>query len=157
MLCRHCLRANVNRPRGLCWCCYYAPGVRALYPSTSRYARGVIDTYAPAPLDAAPTTAYPGSAAKLAVLERRAALGLALFHPQDEALDLHCLDSVVVPLIQPEQTGRHVRRVKKSDLQRRTSCSAESRSRGSRDTGEHERGTSAPPAGSGLDAGGRVR
>lgn len=38
MLCRHCQVKNANRPLGLCWTCYYKPGVRALYPSTSKYA-----------------------------------------------------------------------------------------------------------------------
>jgi hypothetical protein len=37
-LCRHCHKHAVNRPRGLCWPCWYIPGVRALYPSTSKYA-----------------------------------------------------------------------------------------------------------------------
>lgn len=37
-LCRHCNCRKVNRPRGLCWHCYYTPGVRALYPSTNKYA-----------------------------------------------------------------------------------------------------------------------
>ncbi len=36
-LCRHCQKSHVNRPLGLCWHCYYCPGVRALYPSTSKY------------------------------------------------------------------------------------------------------------------------
>jgi hypothetical protein len=35
--CRHCGRARVNRPRGLCWTCYHLPGVRDLYPSTSKF------------------------------------------------------------------------------------------------------------------------
>ena len=37
--CRHCSKSKVNRPRGLCWSCYYTPGVKELYPSTSKYAR----------------------------------------------------------------------------------------------------------------------
>ncbi len=36
--CRHCGKRRVNRPRGLCWQCYYAPGVKDLYPSTSKFA-----------------------------------------------------------------------------------------------------------------------
>lgn len=40
MLCRHCVKNRVLRPRGLCWRCYYRPGVRDLYPSTSKYAPG---------------------------------------------------------------------------------------------------------------------
>ena len=44
MLCRHCKRVQSNRPRGLCWSCYYTPGVREKYPSTSKFARrGVCD------------------------------------------------------------------------------------------------------------------
>ena len=39
MICRHCQKSKVNRPRGLCWSCYYTPGVKEQYPSTSKYAR----------------------------------------------------------------------------------------------------------------------
>ncbi len=31
LLCRHCCKKPVNRPRGLCWLCYLSPGVRDLY------------------------------------------------------------------------------------------------------------------------------
>jgi len=38
MLCRHCQKANSKpSPAGLCWSCYYAPGVRDQYPSTSKF------------------------------------------------------------------------------------------------------------------------
>lgn len=30
-VCRHCKRAPINRPGGLCWGCFYTPGVRGLY------------------------------------------------------------------------------------------------------------------------------
>jgi hypothetical protein len=36
-ICRHCRKRPVNRPCGLCWGCYYAPGVKELYPSTSKF------------------------------------------------------------------------------------------------------------------------
>lgn len=36
-LCRHCNAKCASRPLGLCYACYYAPGVRELYPSTSKY------------------------------------------------------------------------------------------------------------------------
>lgn len=39
-LCRHCQKVKPNRPRGLCWTCYYTPGVLERYPSTSKYACG---------------------------------------------------------------------------------------------------------------------
>jgi hypothetical protein len=83
-ICRHCDQSKVNRPRGLCWSCYYTPGVKDLYPSTSKYARRGVGNFAGrAPLPAAPTTAAPGSPEKLAVLEQRAKLKQSLFHPCD--------------------------------------------------------------------------
>ena len=30
MICRHCQKVRSNRPRGLCWSCYYSPGVREI-------------------------------------------------------------------------------------------------------------------------------
>jgi hypothetical protein len=84
MLCRHCQRVRSNRPRGLCWSCYYTPGVRELYPSTSKFARrGVDDFNGQPPLPAQPTDALPGSPEKVAVLEERARLGVSLWHPLD--------------------------------------------------------------------------
>lgn len=35
MICRHCHQRDVNCPRGLCWTCYYTPGVREQYPPGS--------------------------------------------------------------------------------------------------------------------------
>lgn len=83
-ICRHCTKSKVNRPRGLCWSCYYTPGVKEQYPSTSKYARrGVGNFSGNAPLPPTPTTAVPGTAEKLAVLEQRAKLKQAIFHPAD--------------------------------------------------------------------------
>jgi hypothetical protein len=36
MLCRHCQVKPARRARGLCWGCYYAPGVRERYPASAR-------------------------------------------------------------------------------------------------------------------------
>ncbi|MFO0881672.1 MAG: hypothetical protein U0840_30610 [Gemmataceae bacterium] len=84
MLCRHCQKVRSNRPRGLCWSCYYSPGVRDQYPSTSKYARrGVSDFNGRATVAARPTRALPGSEEKVRVLEERARKGLALWHPED--------------------------------------------------------------------------
>jgi hypothetical protein len=89
MLCRHCQRVPSNRPRGLCWSCYYTPGVRELYPSTSKFARrGVDDFNGEARLAAQPTTARPGTPEKVAVLEERARLGVSLWHPLDAPMDV---------------------------------------------------------------------
>jgi hypothetical protein len=88
MMCRHCKRVRSNRPRGLCWSCYYTPGVREMYPSTSKFARrGVTDFNGQTALAAQPTDALPGTAEKVAILEERARLGLSLWHPQDAPLD----------------------------------------------------------------------
>lgn len=84
VLCRHCNTSVVNRPRGLCWTCYYKPGVRDLYPSTSKYAkRGVGNFTGEAPLAPVPTTAVPGTEEKLVVFEERAKMKQSLFHPAD--------------------------------------------------------------------------
>jgi hypothetical protein len=88
MLCRHCKRVNSNRPRGLCWSCYYTPGVRDLYPSTSKFARRGISDFNGRAAMPEPTAAPPGTAAKVAVLEQRARLGQALWHPQDAPMDI---------------------------------------------------------------------
>ena len=87
MKCRHCQRVESNRPRGLCWSCYYKPGVRELYPSTSKFARrGVGNFCGPAqPCD--PTAALPGSAEKVAILEERAKQRQELWHPLDATLE----------------------------------------------------------------------
>lgn len=88
MLCRHCQKVNSNRPRGLCWSCYYSPGVREQYPSTSKFARrGVGNFNGRSTLPPIPTDALPGSAEKLAILEERARLGVSLWHPADARLE----------------------------------------------------------------------
>ena len=88
MLCRHCQRVKSNRPRGLCWSCYYTPGVREMYPSTSKFARrGVGDFNGQSHLPLRPTDALPGSPEKVAVLEQRARLGVSLWHPDDAPMD----------------------------------------------------------------------
>jgi hypothetical protein len=84
MLCRHCQHAVISRPRQLCWSCYYAPGVRDRYPSTSKFGRrGVGNFFGKAPLPPFPTTARPGSPEKVALLEQRAQQRQQLFHPHD--------------------------------------------------------------------------
>lgn len=84
MICQHCRRTVACRPRQLCWVCYHTPGVRELYPGTSKHARrGVGNCCGNRPLPAIPTRASPGSPEKLTVLAERASLKLCLFHPED--------------------------------------------------------------------------
>ena len=87
MMCRNCQKTKSNRPRGLCWTCYYTPGVRELFPSTSKFARrGVGNFNGNAPLPDQPTEASPGSEAKILILMERAAKRQALFHPRDSMI-----------------------------------------------------------------------
>ena len=79
-ICRHCSKCKVNRPRGLCWSCYYTPGILARYPSANTFGRG-LGKGSDAP--SLPTTAAPGTSDKVAVLEERAKLRQPLFHPAD--------------------------------------------------------------------------
>lgn len=90
LACRHCGRPKVNRPRGLCWTCFYAPGVRDKYPSESKFhplANAVVEEEADfngrivEPDE--PTTALPGTEEKVRVMIQRAALRQGLFHPND--------------------------------------------------------------------------
>jgi hypothetical protein len=93
MICRHCGRVPSSRPRGLCWKCYYTPGVRDLYPSTSKFAQhGLADFYGVASLPSEPTRALPGSAEKVAILMERALQRQALWHPGDAPLDRESRD-----------------------------------------------------------------
>lgn len=88
ILCRHCKKNRPNRPRGLCWSCYYTPGVRDQYPSTSKFAhRGVEDFNGDARLPPVPTRARPGSLEKVEILVARARLKQSLWHPKDATLN----------------------------------------------------------------------
>jgi hypothetical protein len=103
-LCRHCgpaTRRVANRPLGLCCRCYYTPGVREQYPSTSPHARrghgaGVTGER---PLPPEPTDAAPGTSAKVAALEQRARLRQQLWHPDDRPFDADALP--------PREPGRN--------------------------------------------------
>src|SRR5262245_62069592 len=90
MLCRHCNKVKSNRPRGLCWSCYYRPGVRALYPPTSSSARRGISAFNGRAALPVPTTALPGTPEKVAVLEIRARLRQQLWHPDDARIETAC-------------------------------------------------------------------
>ncbi|QVL31120.1 hypothetical protein KIH39_20045 [Telmatocola sphagniphila] len=84
MICRHCKKAKVSRPRGLCWCCFYTPGVKELYPSTSKYARRGEGNFSGKGVHpVAPTSATPGSAEKIAILAERVRNRQELWHPSD--------------------------------------------------------------------------
>lgn len=90
--CRHCRRnaADTGR-RGLCRGCHTDRRVRAAYPPAAEaFAAAGVKAWEAQPAGAAaePTGERPGTAGKLAELERRATLGLALFSPGDAGADL---------------------------------------------------------------------
>lgn len=82
-ICKHCQKSKVNRPRGLCWSCYYTDGVKDQYPSTSKYARRGEGNFSGMGTLPEPTEAAPGTPEKMAVLEMRAKLKQMLWHPND--------------------------------------------------------------------------
>ena len=83
-VCRHCGAEVAARPRGLGWRCYYTPGVREMYPPTSKFAvRGVGDGVFPSAVPAVPCPHPAGSEGRLATLAARAAAGEAMHHPGD--------------------------------------------------------------------------
>lgn len=83
-LCRHCQRKDACRPRGLCWTCYYTPGVRDRYLPTSKYAqRGATADNRDYPLPPQTTEAIPGTAEKLTIMAARVAAGFQPCHPDD--------------------------------------------------------------------------
>jgi hypothetical protein len=88
MLCRHCGKVPSSRPRGLCWSCYYTPGVREQHPSTSKFAHRGLGNFNGQPGQLpSPTRALPGSPEKVAVLEQRVLQKQSLWHPNDAPMD----------------------------------------------------------------------
>jgi hypothetical protein len=125
-----CVRCKVNkpnRPRGLCWHCYYTPGVRERYgPTTVHGRRGIGHNDSGAkPLDPRGGTAHPpGSLGRIAVMAERAELGYAILHP-DDARDYTHADPSEAPENPADErkAGRNVRSGYRRRSQRdRTEC-----------------------------------
>lgn len=85
MTCVHCLTSPVSRPRGLCWRCYYRPGVKENYPTRilRRWQPKLIVGSHEHASPGEPTGALPGSEAKILVMIDRAERGESIFHPLD--------------------------------------------------------------------------
>ena len=84
MLCLHCNLYNANRPRGLCWRCYYTPGVKDRFAMLdAKCVRGLAENGRIPRMPRRPTDARPGTAEKLAVMRKRLSEGESLFHPDD--------------------------------------------------------------------------
>ena len=85
--CRHCHRRKPDR-RGLCRGCYRQPFVRKLYGPINPLGNKVFtfDTDGKRPLAKRPTSAAPGSEAKIAIMAARVKARVAVFHPLDAGL-----------------------------------------------------------------------
>jgi len=84
-ICQHCNQHIASRPRGLCWTCYYTPGLRDGYPvkDSPSNRRGHGFAVVRTSTAESPTAAAPGSEEKIAVLEARMKAGQDLWHPDD--------------------------------------------------------------------------
>lgn len=84
--CRHCKVKFAGRPRGLCFTCYYLPGVREQYPPLSRMGEAGAcreDHYRAPRKMPKPTNALPGTSEKIEVLRARFERREWLWHPLD--------------------------------------------------------------------------
>lgn len=89
-VCRHCGIKKANRPRGLCWRCYHAPGVRRKYPSGAKNAGKTSGWESRRHAHAKQSTvARPGTEEKILILQARATRGEYLFHPDDVTVFSH--------------------------------------------------------------------
>ena len=84
--CAHCGVRTATRPRRLCGPCYADRRVRRQYAPAGPRGRRGFDAYGRRPLPPAPTSAPPGSPAKVLVLAERARRRQQLFHPDDAGL-----------------------------------------------------------------------
>ena len=81
-VCLNCCNPDrpVNRPRGLCWRCWYTPSVRNRFASRVVYGVGIGYFAGRLPK---PTHVPPGTEAKVEVMAERARRGEQLHHPLD--------------------------------------------------------------------------
>ena len=84
MLCVHCGKRKLARPRGLCNRCFADMGIRSLYPLVKPGHKGL--TFRRPKLPAEPTKAMPGTEEKMDVMAKRAAAGEQLWHPLDPTI-----------------------------------------------------------------------
>ena len=107
--CRHCGRSKVCRPRGLCWSCYYTPGVKERFPPVSKFGvRGI--GHSAGRLAPVPTDAAPGSDEKVAAMAWRVSNGYLPFHPLDGVAR-----ALAVTLVVPPDHATAVRRVSEAN------------------------------------------
>lgn len=108
--CVHCKVTKFLRPRGLCYRCYYTPGVKDQYPSywnqrgTPRPDEDPDFNGAAKPCQ--PTASMPGTEEKIRVLMDRVAAKEELHHPEDAQGDLEPYAEVAARLLtRPRKAG----------------------------------------------------
>lgn len=86
-LCVHCGKRVANRPRGLCWPCFYCPAVRKLHKPIGKHgragARSWEDDADPKGPPLEPTSTLPGTKERIAALRKRHSRRRELWHAQD--------------------------------------------------------------------------
>lgn len=80
--CLHCKDRRFLESRGLCSKCYKKMNIRNLYPREIETQRKSEEPPEPEQLPE-PTTAFPGSPEKVAILQKRFTAGQHLWHPCD--------------------------------------------------------------------------
>lgn len=105
--CRHCGLHSRSRPKGLCWRCSVTPAIREQYPAAdnkfARLGEGIGNGRVTEP---EPTTALPGSAEKVAILEKRVAARQSLFHRGDAPMPDERHDLQPMEVCQYHETRR---------------------------------------------------
>lgn len=81
--CARCAQRCRVAARGLCSSCHKRPGVKEQYGVREQSNSRGVGNFNGGTRLATPTDAMPNTPEKVAVLEERARLGLALFHPED--------------------------------------------------------------------------
>lgn len=84
--CRECRRSSDWQRRGLCVVCYSQSSIRERYPRATEHGRGLGRRRGLPATD--PTTAAPGSSAKIEVMIGRLERGEELFHSNDPRINL---------------------------------------------------------------------
>ncbi len=81
MACRHCQKKRVNRPLGLCWSCYYTPGVRVQYGGQASLEKR--DDYSQSKTPRQTLSSLPGSTERIRALRERVLRGEATWRKGD--------------------------------------------------------------------------
>ena len=83
VVCRACGQSKRNRARGLCNPCWKNADIRDEYPSLSPFGNRGSGLFNYHPPPTVPTSALPGTEAKILVMQQRASMRQPLFDDRD--------------------------------------------------------------------------